>query len=133
MFYSQWREVVDLIINYPDLYYKGFYTFHKAIKFARHEIGPNYHVSHLINPLNNASTSSSSSSSIQFCNHYEVMTHTVKKLNETRYHSDNEVYACRQRIFALESANVELIRQPTLQNKSHTLDTNIVVDRINKQ
>ena len=51
------------------------------------------------------------------------MTRTVRKLNETRYHSDNEVNACTQIIFALESANAELIRQLTLQNKSHTLDT----------
>ena len=64
-----------------------------------------------------------SSSSIQFCNHCEVMTRTVRKFNETRYHSDNEVNACTQIIFALESANAELIRQLTLQNKSHTLDT----------
>ena len=57
--YSQWRDVVDWIINYLDQYYRGFYTFHEAIEFATHEIGPNYHVSHLINPLNNASASSS--------------------------------------------------------------------------
>ena len=33
--YSQWRDIVDLIINYPNPYYRGFYTFHKAIEFAR--------------------------------------------------------------------------------------------------
>ena len=99
--YSKWREVVDLKINYSDPYAKGFYTFHEAIEYARCEIGPNYHVSQLINPLNNASATSSrqsnnpldsasiassSSSSIQFCNHCEVMARTIKKLNETRYH-----------------------------------------------
>ena len=54
--YSQWREVVDLITNYLDPYYRGFNTFHEAIEFAKQKIGPNYHVSHLINPLNSAST-----------------------------------------------------------------------------
>ena len=33
--YSQWREVVDLIINYPNPYYRGFSTFYEAIEFAR--------------------------------------------------------------------------------------------------
>lgn len=36
--YRQWREVVDIITNYHDPYYSGFYTFHEAIEFARQNI-----------------------------------------------------------------------------------------------
>ena len=60
------------------------------------------------------------------------MTRTVRKLNDTRYHLDNEVNACKQRIIALKSTNIELIRWLTLQNKSHNLDTQHH-NRLNKQ
>ena len=121
--YSQWKEVVDLMINYPDPYVKGFYTFHEAIEYARHEIGPNYHVSKLINTLNstsasssrqsnkpvdNASVASASSLSIQFCDHCEAMTRAIKNLNETKYYLDSAVTSCSQKITALESVNIKL-------------------------
>ena len=126
------------MINYPDPYVKGFYTFDEAIEYARHEIGRNYHVSQLINTLNKASASSSrqsnnpvdsasiassSSSSIQFYGHCEAMARAIRKLNETKYHLDSTVTSCSQRITALESVNIELIRQLTIQDKSHVLDT----------
>ena len=37
------------------------------------------------------------------------MTRTVKKLNETRYHLDNMVEVCKQKIIALESAKAILL------------------------
>lgn len=42
--------------------------------------------------------------------------------NETRYHLDSIVKACREKIIALESAKEGLIRQNIiLQNKYHIL------------
>ena len=50
------------------------------------------------------------------------MTHTVRKLNNIRYHLASEVEARRQKIVPLENANVELIRSNiTLQNEYHIL------------
>lgn len=57
---------------------------------------------------------------------------TIRKLNDIKYHLDNEVNSCSQRISALESVNVGLIRQLTFQDKSHTLDTQLH-SRQNKQ
>lgn len=46
----------------------------------------------------------------------------VRKLNDTRYHLDCKIEARRQKIVALENANVELIRSNiTLQNEYHIL------------
>ena len=37
------------------------------------------------------------------------MTRTIRKVNETRYHLDNMVEACKQKIIALESAKAILL------------------------
>lgn len=39
----------------------------------------------------------------------EVMTHKLRKLNNTLYHLNSEANACREKTIALESANVKLI------------------------
>lgn len=70
----------------------------------RKEIGPNYFVSYLIKPLNNIS--SSSSLSIHFCNHCEVMAHTIRKLSDTRYHLESEIEECRKKMIAFEIVSI---------------------------
>ena len=50
------------------------------------------------------------------------MAQTIRKLNETRYHLDSILQACRQKILALETTKEELIRQNIiLQNKYQIL------------
>lgn len=104
--YNHWSAIVDLTINYPNPHFRRFYWFHEAIEYARKK-RPNYYVSHLVKPLDRAS---SSSSTIQFCNYFEVMARTIRKLNNTRYYIDGEVEACRHKKVALENAIIELNR-----------------------
>ena len=50
------------------------------------------------------------------------MTRTIRELNDTICHLDNEVNSCSERISALESTREELIRQNIiLQNKYQNL------------
>lgn len=50
------------------------------------------------------------------------MTHTVRKLNDTRHHLDSVNEKCKQKMIALESEDKELIGQNIkLPNKYHIL------------
>ena len=50
------------------------------------------------------------------------MTHTVRKLNDTRHHLDRVNEKCKQKMIALESEDKELIGQNIkLPNKYHIL------------
>ena len=50
------------------------------------------------------------------------MTHTVRKLNDTRHHLDGVHEKCKQKMIALESEDKELIGQNIkLPNKYHIL------------
>ena len=50
------------------------------------------------------------------------MTHTVRKLNDTRHHLDGVNEKCKQKMIALESEDKELIGQNIkLLNKYHIL------------
>ena len=53
------------------------------------------------------------------------MTCTIRKFNDIRYYLNNEVEACRQKIFALETINVELYRKNGMSliiDKDNALD-----------
>lgn len=96
------------INNYSYPWFKGFYLFHKAIDYTRKEERLNDFVSYLIKPLDSAS---------HFCDHCEVMSHIIRKFNDTSYHLESEIKACRKKK-ALESVNIKLNSQIiALQNK----------------